>query len=150
MSEALKRSPYQAPQTSMERHISTLVEHLEHGVDSRGGFNQAIEHAMSHAFWLETEYLRLSQDNRELEDALAVGSPSITASWDVCPIAPTQLHSIDWRMEVQHFRALVKPFQSQADEKIWRRIRRSTFKQLLKRIRDQFDKTFPLNPIQSK
>jgi hypothetical protein len=147
MPEALKRSPYQAPQTSMERHISTLVEKLEHGIDGRGGFNQAIEHAMSHAFWLETEYLRLAQDNRELENALAVGMPIVTASWDAGPILPTQMHTIDWQMDSIRFRALVRPFQSHADVKTWRRIRRSTFKQFIKRVRDQFDKTFPLNPF---
>ena len=134
----------------MERHISALVEKLEHGVDNRAGFNQAIEHAMSHAFWLETEYRRLAQDNRELEAALAVGYPSVTASWKDGPIEPTQLYSIDWQMDSVLFRARLRPFQSDADVKTWRRIRRSTFKQLLKRVRDQFDKTFPLNPIKSK
>lgn len=147
MSEPLKRTPYQAPQTSMERHVSELVQHLEHGIDSRGGFNQAVERAMSHAFWLETEYRRLAEDNRNLEDALAVGAPAITASWkELEDCAPTQIHFVDWRMEEVRWRGVLRPFQSQADAETWARVRRVTFRQLLKRVREQFVKTFPTKP----
>jgi hypothetical protein len=132
----------------MERHIAGLVQHLKDGTDNRSGFAKAVEDTMAHAFWLESECDRLRKENRELDDALHVGMvPTIAAGWrDMPPLAPSPLHTFDWYVEPIRWRGMFRPFQEQADEKNWLRIRRSAFRGAIKRLRDQFEKTFPTRP----
>lgn len=147
--EKMERTPYQDPQTSMERHVAGLVRHLKDGTDSRSGFAKSVEDAMVHAFWLESECDRLRKENRELDDALNVGMlPTINANWnEMKPVAPSPLHTFDWHAEPITWRGMMRPFQSQADAKNWLRIRRSAFRGAVKRLREQFEKTFPSHPF---
>ena len=130
----------------MERHIAETIEHFANGKDTRSGFAQTKERAMAHAFWLESEVMRLREDNRKLEDMLAVGLPSITASWKDTPLsveAPNDIRALDWRLESKHWRTMLKPFHSLATPVAWLRIRRITYRQLLKAVRLEFENTFP-------
>lgn len=145
----MQRSPYQEPQTAMERHIASLVDDLRYGKDSRSGFAQKIEAALDHAFWLEKEYRRLRDENYELEKKMWLPMPEISASWKAEPLPPEmpKIANVFWELRVHRWASYLKPFQTAADEKMWRRIRQTTFKELVKRIREQFEQTFPTRPF---
>ena len=148
----MERKPYQSPQTTMERHIAELVEHLKDGKDSRSGFAAKVEHTMSHAFWLESECDRLRRENRQAQDDLAIGMiPSFTASWKgIEPeLTSYNLERAWWEMEPQRWYCIMRPHQFKADEKAWRRIRNAAYKQLQRRIRTVFERTFPDRPLYS-
>jgi hypothetical protein len=152
MNAPLARQPYSPPQTSMEKHIAELVAHLKDGTDNRSGFAAKIEHAMSHAFLLEAECQRLRAENRQLEKDLTVGMlPSFTACWKgIETMEPLTMETAQWDMEPLRWRIVMRQHQSQADLDGWRRIRRAAFKQLVKRIRTVFERTFPDRPLYSK
>jgi len=144
------RFPYQGPQTSMERHIQSLVSHLRDQTDSRSGFSRKIEDAMQHAFYLEHAVKELSEDNRRLESMLAVGFPSVSASWlekpDAMAIAGS-LQIVEWRMEAIRWISRLHPHHIHADETGWRRIRKITYRQALRLFRKAFDGSFPQHAI---
>lgn len=147
MTEPLKRNPYQAPQTSMELHIAELVDHLRRRTGTRSEFATLVERAMSHAFWLETECSRLRAENLELDNALAVGLPLVTSKYfemDAC--SPVDFSTIEWRLEPLRWRWVLRPFQARASERTWARIRRSVFRGLIRRVRTEFEATFPTKP----
>ena len=151
----MERKPFDPPETAMERHIAELVDHLQHGYDNRSGFAAKIEGAMAHAFFLEAEVQQLTEDNHKLEAALAVGLPSITASFTATEFKPasdiTSVWWLDWHLDAVQWRAELRAHHQQADEKMWQRMRHITFRQLLKRVREQFEKTFPNdNPCHAK
>lgn len=148
----MNRIPYQEPQTSMERHIADLMKHLEHGQDSRSGFAQAVEHAMSHAFWLESEHKRLREENEKLTDALTVGMlPTFSASWkETDPQLPTHVRFLDWELALVRWRAVMRPFQAEAEGDIWLKMRRATLRGVMRRVRAQFEKTFPVQPFSNQ
>ena len=145
MVDELKRHPYQGPQTPMERHVAALVDSLKNEILSRSQFAAIIEDAMAHAFWLEAECYRLRKDNRELDEAMMVGLPSVHALFKSEPaLTAVDMSCIDWVLEPIRYRAILKPFQVEADAKTWQRIRRSTFRGLLRLIRKEFERTFPM------
>lgn len=148
----MKRNPYQYPQTSMEKHIAELVDNLRIGIDSRGGFAQLVERAMSHAFWLESECKRLRDEIREMESDLAKGMiPTLCASWKgIEPdISSYNLERACWEMDANRWVCYLRPHQFKADEAGWKRIRATAYKQLQQRIREVFQRTFPDRPLVS-
>lgn len=147
--DPLTRYRFQDPQTSMERHVSKLVASLRDGIYTRAEFASMIEDAMAHAFWLETRCTELSAENRKLEDALAVGLPTVSARWaeEDMPYSIEPQKRIEWRMDPIMWRAQLHPFQAQASHTWWLRIRRSSYRKMLKLFREQFDKTFPKIPF---
>ena len=148
----LTRIPYQPPQTSMERHVEELVSHLRNNVDSRSGFAQAVENAMDHAFWLETTCRRLQEDNDELERALCLPLPKITADgkFEPAELNYIEMDRFDWRMNSIVWRVNLNPSQGRADHKTWTRIRKITYKKILKQFRKAFVDTFPACSPQGK
>lgn len=133
----------------MERHVGKLVADLRDGVFNRSEFATKVEDAMAHAFWLETRCMELTTENRKLEDALAVGLPTLSASWaeEEMPyhIEPTK--RVEWRFEAIRWTSPLRPFQAKADQSTWMRVRRSTYRKILRLFREQFDKTFPKTPF---
>lgn len=148
----LKRTPYQAAQTSMERHVVGLVEHLENGRDSRGGFNQSIEAAQAHAFWLETRCIELSQEVRRLEMALMPSLPTIkmfsetTDTRDPSSYYPMRGGAIvfDWGMEQIRYRGVWRDADD-PDEHTARQVKRRAYREILGRFRKEFEKTWNIN-----
>ncbi len=148
----MNRSPYQDPQTSMERHITDLVKHLSTGTDTRSGFAQKVEAALAHAFALEAEHHRLVEENRKLEDALTVGLiPTFSANWrETDPMLPTHVRFLDWEMEKIRWRAVMRPYQAEAQGEIWCKMRRAALRSIVRRVREQFQKTFPVQPFNAR
>lgn len=145
----LTRSPYQPAQTSMERHIVSLVDHLENGRDSRGGFNQAIEAAQSHAFYLEKTILEMRAEIRKLEDALMPTLPSVKCfSEEINTTDPRGWAlgggiQFEWWMEAIRFRGMWNG--GNAHRSIDKHMKRRTYREILRRFRAEFEKTWALN-----
>lgn len=148
----MKRVPYQAPQTSMERHVVGLVEHLESGRDSRGGFNQAIEAAQAHAFWLEQRCAELSAEVRHLEMKMMPTLPAISCMGNLTDTRdPSEIYPVmggallfDWCMEKIGYRVLIRDMDN-PDEKTMRQIKRRAYQEILARFRGEFEKTWTFN-----
>ena len=142
----MERKPYQPPQTSMERHLVELVEHARNGTDNRSGFAQKIESAQEHAFWLENECDRLRKEVRTLEDEMAVGLPKVSMDWkdtDVRQSRYVWFRTIDWIVQPIGYRVMLRSEQSQADEKTWSRIRKWTFRSLVREMRKEYERCVP-------
>lgn len=138
----MKRKPYQTPQTGMERYIASLVTMLSGGEHNRAEFAAAVEDAMAHAFYLEETCERLRKDHTETEKILSVKTPPLMTTWDVRPTATTMQRIMEWRLEPIIWRTVLSEFQS-PDDRNWQRIRHATYRQLLKLMRVQFERTFP-------
>jgi hypothetical protein len=148
----LNRHPYQAPQTSMERHVLGLVKHLEDGVDSRGGFNKAIESAQEHAFYLEKRCTELAQEVRRLELYMAPSLPSVKC-WnktldtrDPAEVYPMMGGAIvfEWGMEQMRYRVVWRDGDP-ADQKTLKQIKRRTYREILAKFRSEFERTWTFN-----
>lgn len=144
--QGLQRAPYQAPQTTMEYHVAELVAHLSNGIDSREGFVQKIEATQAHAFALEVRCLELYQELVDIQRELALGLP-ITMAWtdnSVPMHAYVTQHIIEWVIQPIRYRLLLRSEQASATDKNWARIRKWTFRQLVKELRKQYEQNVPL------
>lgn len=143
----MTRAPYALPQTSMERHVAQLVEHLRSGVDSIGGFAQKVESAQAHAYWLETECARLRAEVRKMENELCVGLPTITMDWSntEIPIRPyVTYEEINWEISPIRYRVRMTRQQLYSNEETWGRIRRWTFRAFVQKLREEYERCVPL------
>jgi hypothetical protein len=150
----MERRPYQEPQTSMERHVAELVEHLRNGTDNRAGFAEKVEAALRHAFWLEKlcAEQRLEIDN--LYKNVLPGMPHIKAmaerfdTRDPDPRAgPSPMAgclSFDWVMEAIRWRGVWNGFDVK-DAETERKVRARTYRQLMRLVRKEFERTFKIN-----
>jgi len=138
----MNRTPYQAPQTSMEHHLLELMEHVRNGTDSRAGFNLAVETAQQHAFWLENEVAR---QRDEINDLYRKMSPSVTSV--TCSSQAIQTGSLcfEWRMEGIQWRGvwMNRPKSEHVD--ILREVKRRTYREILRLFRSEFERTWKLN-----
>ena len=133
--------------TRAERIVEELVDFLRDGHSTRGDFYAAIESAKAYLRWIEQDRDRLAADNRELQDAMMVGLPPLSTSFDISkPPAWGLMHVLDWQIDRIVYRATLDPFQAQADPRTWARIRKLTFRGVLRSVRKAFDKTFPKEP----
>jgi hypothetical protein len=146
----MKRAPYQAPQTAMERHLMELVEHLRNGTDNRAGFAQKVEAAQEHAFWLEKTCAEQREKIHNLYKNVLPQMPHIKAlgklldSRDPSGRVPGGALSFDWTMEAVHWRGLWNGFDPK-DAETEKKVRARTYRELMRLVRKEFDRTFNLN-----
>lgn len=148
----MKREPFQSPQTSMERHVADLVEHLRHGEDTQAGFFSKMEAAQAHAFWLENRCIELSAEVRQLEMKMMPSLPKIVCdsrqidTRDPSEVYPTRGGALmfDWAMEKISYRVMIRDMDDQ-DEKSLRRIKRRAYREILTRFRGEFEKAWTFN-----
>jgi len=141
--ELPERLRWQPPTTGMEKQIARLVEMLRYGEHRRSEFAETIEATMAYAYSLEKQLRHIYKEKYELEECLAVSTPPFTAKWSIDQAISREGYIFDWYIEPLHWRCYLNESQTRADEKLWKRIRSSTYKQLLKKVRKQFEKTFP-------
>lgn len=134
-----RRAPYAPPQTSMERHLLEIIEHVRNGSDTRAGFAQKVELAQSHAFWLENLCREQQQEIERLLDYCAPRMPDIQCSAD-----QIENHYFDWRMEALGYRVQLRPME-RPDDAMLKRIKRHAYRDLLKLFRASFEKTWTFN-----
>lgn len=148
----MERAPFQAPQTSMERHVAELVEHLRHGEDTQAGFYSKMEAAQAHAFWLENHAAELRAEVRRLEMAMMPALPTLKMmSKQIDTRDPSEVYPVmggalvfDWFMEKIGYRVIIRDMDG-PDEKTMRRIKRRAYREILARFRDEFEKTWTFN-----
>ncbi len=130
--------------SSMESHVLNLVGKLKYGVDSRSGFDRDIQSAVGHAAYLERECARLRNEVREMEKGMALRfSAMVRATCEMIPESQYFADRIRWHMPSFTWNMILPPYQGIADEKMWRRICRSPYRELLKQFRTSFERTFP-------
>lgn len=150
-----EREPYAPPSTSMERHIRDLVDHLREGHDTQAGFNSKVESAMAHAHALEEAAVKASLAVRDMERRIAIAAPPISFSSGMIDTAAGAgryadtsqcLLTFDWGMEPIRYRVMLREWQAKGDETLKARIKRSTYRSMLRLFRKQFEECFNLNP----
>jgi hypothetical protein len=150
MAEELKRHPYQPPQTSMERHLVDLVEHVRNGTDSRAGFAQKVEAAQDHAFWLEKTCRDQRAEIERLYKMVIPGLPSVTThinrvdTRDPSGFLPGGCLSFLWEMEAIRWKGVWNGFDHK-DAQVEKEVKTRTYRQLLRLVRKEFERTFKLN-----
>lgn len=157
MADKMSRYPYQAPQTSMECHVTELVAHLRDGTDNREGFAKKIEAAQDHAFWLEKRCCELEEEVRRLELFMAPSLPSVKC-WNeqIDTRDPSEVYPVmggaivfDWGMEQIRYRVMWRDGDL-GDQHTLKRIKRRTYREILGRFRKEFERTWTFNVSRRK
>jgi hypothetical protein len=142
----MTRAPYAPPATEMERHIEKLVKMLEHGIHNRSEFHAAIEDAMSHAFWLESQMYNLLANAKEFDRRLAVSIPNLVSRVSTFTDITTDDVFINLFIDCMRCRLPLRTAQRTTDPIVWSKIRRVSYLQLLKIVKGLFDGAFPKVP----
>jgi hypothetical protein len=141
--------------TSMERHIQELVDHLRHGEDSQAGFYSKIDAALAHARYLEDALIAARKDVADIERRISIATPPLHLRCEMLDMAAgagryddisNVMQQFDWTMEPIRYRVMLREGQARSDETLKARIKRATYRGMLRKFREQFDACFNLNP----
>lgn len=150
-----ERKPHAPPATAMEKHIAELVEYLRDGEGTQASFFAAMERAMDHAYALEAALNNSRQTVADLDRRMAVAMPPLTITGTMEDGAEGAgrfesisdvMHRFDWRMEPIRYSVMLREYQAKGDEDLKARVKRTTYRGMLKHFRNQFEECFNLNP----
>jgi hypothetical protein len=150
-----ERVPHALPTTAMEKRIAELVEYLRDGEGTQASFFAAIERAMAHAYSLEAALNNSRQTVADLDRRIAITMPPLAITSTMEDMAEGAgrfdsisdvMHRFDWKMEPIRYSVMLREWQAKGDEELKARVKRTTYRGMLKHFRDQFEKCFDLNP----